>query len=290
MSRGKKMRPVLIIVLILIAAYLFMVCPNVNQKRKKRLRPFTETYVAHRGYFDNASDAPENSLAAFSKAVENGFAVELDVQLTSDRKLVVFHDSDLKRMCGDDRVLRECTYEELQKLTLANSQEKIPLFSEVLSVIDEKVPMVIEIKGEFEPDVIAVHLAKEMEGYQGIYCIESFRPKALMWYRKHHPEVLRGQLSTDAFRDKEGKRLNPIIKFVGTNMMCNFLAKPDFIAYNHKHVTQPAFLLCCWMFPVMRFAWTIKDQKELRRARKFFHVFIFDSFDPHIGKRKHMAK
>ena len=165
------MRPVLIIVLILIAAYLFMVCPNVNRKRKQRLRPFTETYVAHRGYFDNASDAPENSLAAFLKAVENGFAVELDVQLTSDQKLVVFHDADLRRMCSDGRVLRECSYEELQQLTLGHSQEKIPLFSEVLSIIDEKVPMVIDIKGDFEPDVIAAHLAKEMEGYQGINCI-----------------------------------------------------------------------------------------------------------------------
>ena len=284
------MRPVLIIILVLIAAYLFMVCPNVNPKRKKRLRPFTETFVAHRGYFDNASNAPENSLAAFSKAVDHGFAVELDVQLTVDGKLVVFHDADLKRMCGDDRILRECTYEELQQLTLVNSQEKIPLFSEVLSVINEKVPMVIEVKGEHEPDVIAMHLAEEMEGYQGIYCIESFRPKALMWYRRNHPEVLRGQLSTDVFRDKEGKRLNPIVKFVGTNMMCNFLAKPDFIAYNHKHVTQPAFLLCCWMFPVMRFAWTIKDQRELGRARKFFHVFIFDSFNPLAGRGGRPAK
>ena len=280
------MRPVLIIILILIAAYLFMVCPNINRKRKKRILPFAQTFVAHRGFFDNDSDAPENSLAAFQKAVNNGFAIELDVQLTSDGKLVVFHDADLKRMCSDDRLLRDCTYEELQQLMLAGSQERIPLFSEVLSVVDEKVPMVIEIKGEYQPDVIAMHLAEEMEGYQGIYCIESFRPKALMWYRRNHPEVLRGQLSTDVFRDKEGKRLHPIVKFVGTNMMCNFLAKPDFIAYNHKHVTQPAFLLCCWMFPVMRFAWTIKDQRELKRARKYFHVFIFDGFNPLAGMGK----
>ncbi len=279
-----------ILILILVALYLFMMCPNISKKRKRRLKPFTETYVAHRGYFDNATDAPENSLAAFKKAVENGFAVELDVQLTSDGKLVVFHDANLKRMCGDDRVLRECTYEELQQLWLGDSKEQIPLFSEVLAVIDEKVPMVIEVKGEHEPDVIAAHLAKELEGYQGIYCMESFRPKALIWYRKNHPEVLRGQLSTDVFRDKEGKRLNPIVKFVGTNMLCNFLAKPDFIAYNHKHVTQPAFLLCCWMFPVMRFAWTIKDQRELGRARKFFHVFIFDGFNPHAGRGKRTVK
>lgn len=284
------MRPILIVIIVLVAAYLFMVCPNLSRKRKKLLRPFAETYVAHRGYFDNASNAPENSLAAFRKAADQGFAVEMDVQLTADGKLVVFHDTDLKRMCGSDRVLYECTYEELQQYTLGASKERIPLFSEVKAVIAEKVPMLIEIKGVHQPDVIAAQLDKEMEGYGGIYCIESFRPRALIWYRMNHPEVLRGQLSTDVFRDKEGRSLNPIVKFVGTNMLCNFLAKPDFIAYNHRHVGQPAFWLCCWMFPVMRFAWTIRNQRELGRARKYFHVFIFDSFDPHAGRSKRVAK
>lgn len=253
------------------------------------MTPFTGSFVAHRGFFDNESEAPENSIAAFKRAVEAGFAVEMDVQLTSDGKLVVFHDMNLKRMCGVDRILYECTYEELLQYRLADSQEQIPLFSEVLSVIGGKVPMVIEIKGEHQPEIIAAHLDEEMKGYRGVYCIESFRPKVLMWYRKHHPEVIRGQLSTDVFRDKEGKRLNPIVKFVGTNMMCNFLAKPDFIAYNHKHVGQPAFWLCCWMFPVMRFAWTIKDQRELGKARKYFHVFIFDGFNPHAGRTRRKA-
>ena len=86
---------------------------------------FEENYIAHRGLFDNATDRPENSLPAFRKAVECGYGIELDVQLTTDHKLVVFHDESLKRMCRADAVLHQCTYAQLQQYTLGVSQERI---------------------------------------------------------------------------------------------------------------------------------------------------------------------
>lgn len=284
----------LIPIIILLALYLAMICPNISRKRRARMKPFEETYVAHRGFFDNASDAPENSLAAFRRAVERGFAVELDIQLTADGQLVVFHDTTLERMCGVDLVVHECTYEELLQYRLANSDEKIPLYTEVLEVIDEKVPMIVEIKANYKPIDIARRLADIMDhykgvGYHGIYCMESFRPIALAWYRKHHPEVIRGQLATDVFRDKEGKRQHLIVKIVGTNMLCNFLARPDFIAYNHKYKYQLSFQICRLFFPAVRVAWTIKSKAELLRAKKYFQVFIFDSFDPLKNRGKAAA-
>ena len=64
--------------------------------------PFINIHYAHRGLFDNASDAPENSLLAFKKAVDAGYGIELDVQLSKDNQLVIFHDATLNRMCGVD--------------------------------------------------------------------------------------------------------------------------------------------------------------------------------------------
>ena len=88
----------LIAVLALILLYLFIVAPRMINRANRT--PFKNVYYAHRGLFDNNSDAPENSLAAFKKAVDAGYGIELDVQLSKDDKLVVFHDATLKRMCG----------------------------------------------------------------------------------------------------------------------------------------------------------------------------------------------
>ncbi len=99
-------------------------------------------------FFDNESEAPENSIPAFQRAVQQGYGIELDVQLTTDNRLVVFHDETLQRMCGFDKKLTECSYDELKHYRLAKSDEKIPLFDEVLKVIDGKVPLIVEVKSE----------------------------------------------------------------------------------------------------------------------------------------------
>ena len=105
---------------------LYMLRPETEKTRS--FAAFDHTMIAHRGLFDNHSEAPENSLAAFRKAVDQGFGIELDVQLTKDGKLVVFHDFDLKRMCGIHKKLTELTYAELEQYSLKDSTEKIPLF------------------------------------------------------------------------------------------------------------------------------------------------------------------
>ena len=119
-----------------------------NRGRKEKMKVFEKQYIAHRGLFDNESEAPENSIPAFQRAVQQGYGIELDVQLTTDNRLVVFHDETLQRMCGFDKKLTECSYDELKHYRLAKSDEKIPLFDEVLKVIDGKVPLIVEVKSE----------------------------------------------------------------------------------------------------------------------------------------------
>ena len=109
---------------------------------------FEKQYIAHRGLFDNENGIPENSIPAFKRAVDQGYGIELDVQLTMDHKLVVFHDESLRRLCRADRLLRDCTYAELQEYSLGISRERIPLFEDVLKVVDGKVPLIVEVKQE----------------------------------------------------------------------------------------------------------------------------------------------
>ena len=258
-----------------------MLRPEMEKTRSFAI--FEHTMIAHRGLFNNASEVPENSLAAFQRGMECGFGMELDVQLTKDGKLVVFHDFDLKRMCGVHKKLTESTYAELQQYLLKNSTQKIPLFSDVLNLIGGKVPLVVEIKVGFDYKATTEAAAAMLSEYKGIYCIECFNPLAWVWYRRHYPNVLRGQLSMNFFQSED--KMPQIIRFFLTNLLLNFWAKPDFISYNHKDCQIRGFRMCRKLFGVKTAAWTIKNEAELEAARETFDMFIFDSFMPKEGEK-----
>lgn len=258
-----------------VALYLLMVMPGMEEK------PDTEVIkhclYAHRGLHDNASDAPENSLKAFRKAVDAGFGMELDIQLTKDKVPVVFHDFTLKRICGVEGKVADYTYEELQQFPLCKSTERIPKFEDVLRLVDGKEPLIVEFKIAFKDLSLCPIADGLLREYKGLYCMESFNPLCLFWYRRHHKEVVRGQLSDGFLR--EGNCTGSMA-FVLQNLLTNFLTKPDFIAYNHKYANALSRRICRGFYRNMAAAWTIRSEEELEEARKNFDVFIFDSFLP----------
>lgn len=273
-----------IVIIIAAAAFLCICCLMAIKPatfRKQKLRPFSLKPVAHRGLFSNP-EIPENSLPAFKRAVDAGFPIELDVQLTTDDRLVVFHDSTLKRACGDGRKIFEVSFEELQKLSLFGTQEKIPLFSEVLEVIGGKVPLVMEIKPDGRYEETARLASEILKSYNGTVCLESFNPKVLAWYRKNDPEIPRGLLATDFFKEENDQK--GFVKFLLTGLLLNFLAGPDFISYNYHFRKNLSFRLCKTLYRPATAAWTIKSEKERREAEKEFDIVIFDGFMPEIPK------
>lgn len=259
----------------LILLYFLMIMPRVTGRPDSRV--FEERLYAHRGLHDNTSDAPENSLKAFRKAVDAGFGIELDIQLTRDKIPVVFHDFTLQRVCGEPGKVCEYTFEELQQFTLCGSGQRIPKFEEVLKLVDGKVPLIVEFKMEIWDRELCPAADRLLRNYQGLYCMESFNPLGVMWYRFHHRDIVRGQLA-DAFL-REGEFSGPVY-FVLQNLLLNFIGKPDFIAYNHKHPNVLSRKLCHELYGNTAAAWTIKSEEELAAARKYFDVFIFDSFVP----------
>lgn len=257
------------------ALYLSALMPRVVNRPDTSL--FNKKYFAHRGLHDNKGDAPENSMAAFRKAVDAGYGMELDVHVTKDGIPVIFHDSKLERMCGADGEIQDYTYEELQQFTLADSKERIPKLEELLFMVHGQVPLIVEIKSDNADTSCCAVIDKMLRAYNGEYCIESFDPRVLWWYRRHHKEVVRGQLSSN-FRKDDGRK--SVFFFLLTHLLLNFWTKPDFIAYNHKFMQEPGRRICRKLFRNPAAAWTIRSYEELERARGEFDVFIFESFMP----------
>lgn len=272
---------ILIVAAVLIILYLLSIMPRMIGRPS--YEPFKGVYYAHRGLHDNASEAPENSLAAFKKAVYVGYGIELDVQLSKDGVPVVMHDYTLERMCGKEGKVCDYTWEELQTFRLMNTEEKIPCLEDVLKVVKGKVPLIIEIKVEWMDISVCPVVDAMLRNYQGVYCIESFNPMVLTWYRRYHNEVMRGQLASAYLKDGEQKGF---LYFCLGNLMMNWTTKPDFIAYNHQYAGNLSRRICRGLYKNLAVAWTIRNEEELAKAKKSFDLIIFDSFIPKEGKNR----
>ncbi len=262
------------------ALYLYMILPRLAGKPDRA--PFKQKLFAHRGLFDNESEAPENSMAAFRKAVEAGFGIELDVQLSRDGVPVIMHDEDLKRACGLDMPVKSLTLEELKALTLFKSRERIPTLKEFLDMVHGRVPLIVEIKADNTADVsLCGPIQALLDTYQGLYCVESFNPLVLFWYRTHRRHIMRGQLSEAFSRTEKFDRLlhKPFLIQM-EHLTSNFLTRPDFIAYNCLNHENLSRRILRKVFGIPQAAWTVKSPRQLRENRGLFDVFIFDSFVP----------
>lgn len=256
--------------------YIYASAPQI--KGIEYMKDFLGRYYAHRGLKNNSTDAPENSLEAFRLAVAANYGIELDVQLTKDDIPVVFHDRNLGRVCGIDKPVSELTLEELKTLRLFSTCQEIPTLEEVLKVIGGKVPLIIEIKIFDGRDLkVCEQSQKLLDQYDGLYCVESFHPFAMLWYKKNHPKTLRGQLSMDYMKDRSH---GLILDLLLDNLLFNFLTKPSFIAYNHLDSKKLPLMLSGKIFKSCIVAYTVTNQTDLDANTDFFQIQIFEGFTP----------
>ena len=261
---------VLYLVLALLLLWLYMIKPRL--RRPENLKELAKVRYAHRGLHEIQNGVPENSLLAFRLAKENGYGIELDVHLSKDGKLVVEHDDTLRRTCGADLKIEETDWNTLSSLRLEGTEEQLPLLEEVFDLIDGKVPLLIELKvvgGNFAKLGQAVSLA--LKEYHGPYCIESFEPRALRWFRQNDPQVARGQLAGTV-----RKETSALISFILKNLLVNALSRPDFIAYHHRDHKNLSFRLCKALYRPPIFLWTVKTEEGEKIAARYNAIPIFE--------------
>lgn len=247
----------------------------MKTNRNDRCAPFVRRNYAHRGLYDNENGPPENSVSAFIAAKENGYSAELDVQLSKDGQVVVFHDDTLNRVCGIDGRVDAYDYDELRQMSLFGTEERIPLFSDVLQAFNggDGCSLIVEIKTGPRNDELCEKTYEILKNYSGRYCIESFNPMIVYWFRKNAPEVFRGQLASVMEDYIPGQK--KIVAFLLSRCVLNFLSRPDFIAY--KNEGRPGSVLRARKKGILLFAWTSR-KPDIDQADN--DAVIFEGYRP----------
>lgn len=201
------------------------------------------------------------------------YSIELDLHLLKDNQVVVFHDDHLKRMTGVDKKVKDCTYQEIKELKLANTSESIPLFEEVLSLVKGEVPLLIELKYDRMVGKLEKEVMKRLVNYPGKYAIQSFNPFSVLYLRMRYKHVIRGQIACD-FKQVN---MNSLVKFLLKNRCFQFFTKPDFISYAIQDLPNQAIEKFRKKGVVL--GWTVRNKEELRKAKKYCDNAICENLE-----------
>jgi glycerophosphoryl diester phosphodiesterase len=237
----------------------------------KDLSWLLDTPVAHRGY--HGPGIPENSMAAFHAAIQNGYTIELDVNATKDDVLVVFHDNNLVRMTGYNKTIEDCTFAEIRELVLDSTKEKIPVFAEVLDAVNGRAGLLIEIKQHPRIGKVEELLCHQLDTYSGKFAVASFDPRILAWFYHNRPMYIRGQISGGL----KGTKLPVLQRFLLKNLVVTLTSRPDFIACQYRHL-NPWIRFFTGIFRLPVLAWTIRNPATATQCRDEGLGLIFEGF------------
>ena len=211
--------------------------------------------IAHRGMFNNI-DMPENSILAFKEALKYNYPIELDVQLTKDNTLIVFHDYNLKRMTGIDKNVCDVTYDEIKTLKLLNTNQTIPILKDVLKLVNNKVLLDIEIKDTKNIKAICKMLLYELKDYNN-YIIKSFNPRIIRYINKINKNITKGLLINKKYYHS----------IIGKLIL--IYTKPNFLSVSKKYISK---YKSNKKYPLM--IWTIKNELEMNKYKNITNNYV----------------
>ncbi len=241
--------------------------------------------IAHRGLHNDIY--PENSMPAYQRAIDANFNIEIDVHVTKDGEVVVHHDTSLKRVCGVDRYIRDCTLEEIKSYRLANTEYTVPTLKEFLDLVDGKVGILCEIKGVSPFNLRIVRkTCKIIEDYKGDIAIQSFNFAAVIYARRHTNRPT-GELCTWCSPDGKKPRW-ALTDFMGKMWICK-VSRPNFIAYDVRALDKslsPNKWLKKWATKLPIIVWTVTDDNKIALAQEYANNIIFEYLDPEYVNEK----
>lgn len=242
----------------------------------KKIEWILHSTIAHRGFHNISKGIPENSIAAFSNAIHNGYAIEFDVRISKDNIVYVIHDKNLKRLCNKDFKFELLNSDEISKLRLQQTEEKIPTLKELLKLVDGQVPLLIEIKPTTRYRAINKLLLSQLDGYNGVYAIQSYSPIIVNWFKHKAIDIPRGIIA-----ESFGHPHQPIylIWWIGSLKIWNKIVKPDFYNYNIKDLPNKK-MNKFKESGKMVISFTARNEEQLDFVKKNYHNAVFEGFIP----------
>jgi len=235
-----------------------------------------DTPIAHRGLHD-APAVPENSLDAFSAAARAGYPAELDVRLLADGEVVVFHDADCARLCGDSRRVSSLNSGQLAKLRLGSTDQSPPLLRDVLETVAGLTPLLVEIKNEEKSGLLEEKTCRLLSDYDGEYAVQSFNVDTLAWFEQNAPAIILGLLGTSAMEDV----FTSVVQKLTSRPAGNNHVSPDFVGYEARFLPfDPVSRVRRENRPVL--GWTVRSAEQERQVRAYCDNIIFEGFVPSI--------
>ena len=175
---------------------------------------FLHRPIAHRAYHDRAKGRPENSAAAVRAALDAGYGIEIDLQLTRDGQAVVFHDERVERLTTGTGLVRDQTLAQMQALAVRDSSDPVPTFAQLLDLVAGRVPLLVELKDQTDTmsptdGRLEAATAAALANYAGPVAVMSFNPHAIVQMAWLAPIIPRG-LTTSAYDPGSWAPLDPV--------------------------------------------------------------------------------
>jgi glycerophosphoryl diester phosphodiesterase len=247
---------------------------------RRGLAWLTAQPIAHRGLHDAAASVIENTPSAFRAAIEGGYGIECDVQVTRDGEAVVHHDDALGRLTEGDQALADLTAAELREVRFRNSDDRIATLGDLCGLVGGRVPLLVEIKARFDRDLrLTRRVADVLGAYKGAAAAMSFDPAVVQALREIAPALPRGIVAERYYRHAEWKGLS-----AGQKLQLGFLlhaprTRPHFVAYSVKDLPSPAPLIAR-AFGLPLLTWTVRSADDRRTAARWADQTIFEGFRP----------
>ena len=218
----------------------------------KSIKFLKSDLIAHRGLHSN--EILENTISSFIRAIDKNYIIELDIHILSDKTIVVYHDYNLKRLTGVNKIIETLTYAQLSKIKI-KKRYLIPTLKQVMHIVNGKVPILIEIKDLNSNSEFEEELVKVLDNYTGKFAIQSINPFVIDWFYKNRKDYVIGLVILNKLNYKALKK---------------YINKVDFISINKKYLPLKSKKVII--------GWTINNKDELEKYKELADNFICENF------------
>ena len=237
--------------------------------------------VAHRGLHDAARGVIENTASAFQAAIDGGYGIECDVQLSRNGEAMVHHDFELGRLTVGNGPLLALTAAELKIVDFRGSADRMLTLAELCALVAGRVPLLVEIKSRFEGDMrLTQRVADVLAAYAGPVAAMSFDPGVVATLREIAPHITRGIVAERHYAHAEWSRMTPAQRRSLAFLLHASRSRPQFVAYAVRDLPAAAPLVARHVFGLPLLTWTVRSEEDRRRAARFADQAIFEGFTP----------